>query len=42
MPKQFVAGQSYIVDYNVYETLNSKPETTGAKLYPPPKCGGRS
>ena len=34
MPKQFVAGQSYIVDYNVYETLNSKPETTGAKLYP--------
>jgi (E)-4-hydroxy-3-methylbut-2-enyl-diphosphate synthase len=34
MPKQFVPGQSYIVDYNVYETLNSKPETTGAKLYP--------
>ena len=32
MPKQFVPGQSYIVDYNVYETLNSKPETTGAKL----------
>ena len=34
MPKQFVPGQSYIVDYNVYETLNCKPETTGAKLYP--------
>lgn len=34
MPKQFVAGQSYIIDYNVYETLNCKPETTGAKLYP--------
>ena len=33
-PQQFVPGQSYIVDYNVYETLNSKPETTGAKLYP--------
>ena len=32
--QQFVAGQSYIIDYNVYETLNSKPETTGAKLYP--------
>ena len=34
MPKQFVPGQSYIVDYNIYEQLNSKPETTGAKLYP--------
>ena len=34
MPRQFVPGQSYIVDYNVYETLNSKPETTGSKLYP--------
>ena len=34
MPKQFVPGQSYIVDYNVYDTLNSKPETTGCKLYP--------
>ena len=34
MPRQFVPGQSYIVDYNVYQTLNAKPETTGAKLYP--------
>ncbi len=34
MPRQFVSGQSYIVDYNIYETLNSKPETTGCKLYP--------
>ena len=33
MPKQFVPGQSHIVDSNVYETLNSKPETTGAKIY---------
>ena len=33
-PKQFVPGQSYIVDYNIYEDLKLKPETTGAKLYP--------
>ncbi len=34
MPRRFVPGQSYIVDYNIYETLCSKPETTGCKLYP--------
>ena len=33
-PKLFVPGQSYIVDYNIYEDLKQKPETTGAKLYP--------
>lgn len=34
MPQRFTAGQSYIVDYNVYEQMLSRPETTGAKLYP--------
>ena len=34
MPRQFTAGKSYIVDYNVYSTFNAKPETTGAHLHP--------
>ena len=34
LPKQIKMGQCYIVDYNAYQDLNVKPETTGAKLYP--------
>lgn len=33
-PRQFKAGQDYIVDYNVYDTWNSDPATTGAHLWP--------
>ena len=34
LPKQIRPGQKYIVDYNTYQNLNSKPETAGARLYP--------
>lgn len=34
LPKQIKPRQNYIVDYNAYQNLNSKPETTGAHLYP--------
>ncbi|MDD5862515.1 MAG: 4-hydroxy-3-methylbut-2-en-1-yl diphosphate synthase [Prevotella sp.] len=33
-PRQFKAGQDYIVDYNVYDAWNSDPATTGAHLWP--------